>query len=188
MQPIQLRYQSKAAPAKCAAALQNFQHAVTQPCLQVAQQQASPYNQHSLRGTPPPPRHTTPTRATARNVGNRVKYNEDDGYGSMDSEEAEDEEAERRLADQKAAASVVPAFLTTFDGLDDEVERVLGHRSLPARQCAYACMYLVSLGTTYMEKVHSMQGRQLLLIAFMGLQVNEGHQLQATTEMPDSFQ
>lgn len=70
---------------------------------------------------------------SARNQGQpRVKYNEDAGYASaMDSEDAEDEEVEKRLADAKAAAAVVPAFLTSFEGLDDEVERVLGHRFGP---------------------------------------------------------
>ena len=88
-----------------------------------------PTSQRSQRGTPPPGRHTTPTRgASSRNQGAKVTYNEEDGYGSLDSEEAEDEEAERRMADAKAAASIVPAFLTSFEGLDDEVERVLGHR------------------------------------------------------------
>ncbi|KAK9788572.1 hypothetical protein WJX73_002856 [Symbiochloris irregularis] len=86
-------------------------------------------SQRSTRGTPPAS--AAPKRnVSARNQGQpRVKYDEDAGYAeAMDSEDAEDEEVEKRLADAKAAAAVVPAFLTSFEGLDDEVERVLGHR------------------------------------------------------------
>lgn len=86
-------------------------------------QASSSQQLHEQRRTPP-----AATRNSAAREKPRVTYMEDDGYGSMDSEDKEDEEAEKRAADAKAAAAVVPAFLESFEGLDDEVERVLGYR------------------------------------------------------------
>ena len=53
----------------------------------------------------------------------QVSYTDDrGGYGS----ELDDEEAERR--EKAAKQELVPAFMESQEGYDDEVERVLGHR------------------------------------------------------------
>lgn len=54
----------------------------------------------------------------------QVSYTDD---GGADNSDFEDSEAERREKAMKAKEQV-PAFMANFDGLDDEVERVLGHR------------------------------------------------------------
>ena len=50
---------------------------------------------------------------------------EEEAYG--DASDFEDSEAERREKAAKAKEQV-PAFMTSHEGLDDEVERILGHR------------------------------------------------------------
>lgn len=52
-------------------------------------------------------------------------YTEEDAYG--DHSDFEDSEAERRAAVAKAK-DLIPAFMNSHEGLDDEVERILGHR------------------------------------------------------------
>ena len=52
-------------------------------------------------------------------------YTEEDAYG--DQSDFEDSEAERRAAAAKAK-DLIPAFMNSHEGLDDEVERILGHR------------------------------------------------------------
>jgi hypothetical protein len=54
-----------------------------------------------------------------------VSYTEEDAYG--DQSDFEDSEAERRAAAAKAK-DLIPAFMSSHEGLDDEVERILGHR------------------------------------------------------------
>jgi hypothetical protein len=51
-----------------------------------------------------------------------VSYEEDDAGSDF-----EDSEAERRERAAKAK-DLVPAFMASHEGLDDEVERILGHR------------------------------------------------------------
>jgi len=57
----------------------------------------------------------------------QVAYADGGNYAESD---FEDSEAERRekVAKQK---DMVPAFMTSHEGMDDEVERVLGHRQTP---------------------------------------------------------
>ena len=56
-------------------------------------------------------------------LGVQVSYTDDrGGYGS----ELDDEEIEKR--EKAAKQEIVPAFMNSHEGLDDEVERVLGHR------------------------------------------------------------
>ena len=67
--------------------------------------------------------------SSARNL--QVSYTDDrGGYGS----ELDDEEAERR--EKAAKQELVPAFMESQEGYDDEVERVLGHRYILARPAA----------------------------------------------------
>ena len=55
----------------------------------------------------------------------QVSYTDDRGYGSED-----DEEIERR--EKAAKQELVPAFMESQEGYDDEVERVLSNRCGPA--------------------------------------------------------
>ena len=59
-------------------------------------------------------------------IGAQVSY-DDRGHGSED-----DEEIERR--EKAAKQELVPAFMESQEGYDDEVERVLSHR------CALPCL------------------------------------------------
>ena len=77
-------------------------------------QQPAEARQAPSRSTPPAPR------------GPPGGYRETDS--PEDSGEAEDREFERQAAEQKAAQAAVPALLPSLEGLDDEVERILGHR------------------------------------------------------------
>ena len=49
--------------------------------------------------------------------------------GGRENSDFEDSEAERRER-AKLQKEIVPAFMSSHEGLDDEVERVLGHRSV----------------------------------------------------------
>ena len=81
---------------------------------------------HAIQGAEPrktPPRREGTGRAPAGG------YREADS--GADSEAEEDKQHERAAAEQKAAQAAVPAFLTSLEGLDDEVERILAHRCVP---------------------------------------------------------
>lgn len=54
----------------------------------------------------------------------QVSYTDDGGYENSDFEDSEAERRERA----KLQKEIVPAFMSSHEGLDDEVERVLGHR------------------------------------------------------------
>ncbi len=60
----------------------------------------------------------------------QVSYTDEGGYGG--NSDFEDSEAERRER-AKLQKEIVPAFMDSHEGLDDEVERVLSHR--------YACRH-----------------------------------------------
>jgi hypothetical protein len=54
----------------------------------------------------------------------QVSYTDEGGQYDSDFEDSEAERREKALKQREQ----VPAFMANFDGLDDEVERVLGHR------------------------------------------------------------
>lgn len=55
----------------------------------------------------------------------QVSYTDEGGHGG--NSDFEDSEAERRER-AKLQKEIVPAFMDSHEGLDDEVERVLGYR------------------------------------------------------------
>ncbi len=56
----------------------------------------------------------------------QVSYTDEGGRENSDFEDSEAERRERA----KLQKEIVPAFMSSHEGLDDEVERVLGHRSV----------------------------------------------------------
>ncbi|CAL8472046.1 g11588 [Coccomyxa elongata] len=61
-----------------------------------------------------------------RRSQSKVSYTDDGGRENSDFEDSEAERRERA----KLQKEIVPAFMSSHEGLDDEVERVLGHRDM----------------------------------------------------------